>query len=110
MSFLCLKILKPMKKTTEKDDLVLVAPENEAGFKPSLGLPPIVYGLEGIMTLFKVKKTTAWRLRSTVIADACAKQGKTLLVDTKKALELFGLKNIPVQDMPSDMIDIFKLN
>ena len=54
-------------------------------------LPPIVYGLEGIMELFKVSKTTAWRLRHGIIEDACSQQGNKILVNTRKALELFGV-------------------
>ena len=53
--------------------------------------PPIMYGLQGIMDLFGVKKTTAWRYHKGIIADACTKRGRTILIDTRKALTLFGI-------------------
>lgn len=56
-------------------------------------LPAVVYGLEGIMTIFNVSKGTAWRYRHSIIADACTQNGNVIVVDVKKALKLFGLEN-----------------
>lgn len=64
-------------------------------------LPPIVYGLKGIMDLFKVGKSVAFKYRHGIIADACVQQGNKILVDTKKALELYGLANA------GDMVESF---
>ena len=56
-------------------------------------LPPIVYGLKGIMELFDVGKNVAFKYRHGIIADACVQQGNKILVDTRKALELYGIVN-----------------
>ncbi len=56
-------------------------------------LPPVVYGLEGIMGIFNISKSTAWRYRHSVIKDACTQNGNIIVVDVKKALSLFGLEN-----------------
>lgn len=53
---------------------------------------PIVYGLEGIMELFSVSKTTAHRYKNTFLKDAVIQQGNNILVDTKEALRLFGIR------------------
>lgn len=55
--------------------------------------PPVVYGLKGIMDIFKVSKGTAYRYRHSIIADACAQQGNIIMIDTCKALRLFGVEN-----------------
>ena len=54
-------------------------------------LPAVVYGLDGIMSLFNVSKTTAWRYRNGIIKDACTQRGHVIIVDTAKALSLFGV-------------------
>lgn len=62
-------------------------------------LPPVVYGLKGIMELFNVSKSTAWVYKNTFLADACVQKGRKILVDTKKALELYGLRDIHKMDI-----------
>ncbi len=53
--------------------------------------PPVVYGLKGICELFNLKsECTASKWSRTILKDACAKQGKLIVVDVKKAFELFG--------------------
>lgn len=66
--------------------------------------PAVVYGLRGIMMLFNVSKSTAFRYRHHVIADACTQRGNTILVDTKMALKLFGVTN--VEDMVMSVNDV----
>lgn len=53
--------------------------------------PSVMYGLEGIRQLFGVGKTQAWKLKETVIKDAVIQRGKVIIIDTRKALMLFGM-------------------
>ena len=53
--------------------------------------PAVVYGLDGIMDIFDVSKSTAFRYRHGIIEKACTQQGKVIIVDVAKALELFGM-------------------
>ena len=55
--------------------------------------PPVLYGLAGIMELFDCSKATAFRYRHTVISGACTQHGKKIIVDTRKALKLFGVEH-----------------
>lgn len=55
--------------------------------------PPILYGLAGIMELFHCSKATAFRYRHSVISGACTQHGKKIIVDTKKALRLYGVEH-----------------
>ena len=55
--------------------------------------PPVLYGLAGIMELFDCSKATAFRYRHSVIRDACTQHGKKIIVDTRKALTLFGVEH-----------------
>lgn len=54
---------------------------------------PVVYGLEGIMSLFGVSKTTASLYKNTFLRPAVSQQGNVILTDVKEALRLFGLVN-----------------
>ncbi len=56
-------------------------------------LPRLVYGLKGISTIFNVSQSTALKMSKGVISGACSKRGRIILVDTRKALELFGVPN-----------------
>lgn len=56
--------------------------------------PAVVYGLEGIMEIFHVSKSTACRYGQTKIKGACIKNGKKIIIDVKKALQLFGCQNV----------------
>lgn len=53
--------------------------------------PAVVYGLDGIMDIFQVSKSTAFRYRHGIIEKACIQQGNVIIVDVAKALELFGM-------------------
>lgn len=66
-------------------------------------LPALVYGLDGICKLFNVSRTTAWRMRHGIIKDACTQKGNNIIVNVKLALELFGVSNIAVSELPSDI-------
>ena len=48
-----------------------------------------VYGLAGIRRLFNVSHVTAQKYKDTIIADACFQQGRKIVVDFDKAMELF---------------------
>lgn len=56
-------------------------------------LPAVVYGLDGIMSLFNISKSTAWRYRHGIIKDACTQNGNVIVVDVKKAFKLFGVND-----------------
>lgn len=51
-----------------------------------------VYGIPGIMGLLNVSESTAHRLKKTVLAPAISQQGRKIIVDADKALELFNSK------------------
>lgn len=48
-----------------------------------------VYGLKGIMDLFKVSNVTAQRYKRGIIKEAVSQNGRVIVVDADKALELF---------------------
>ena len=48
-----------------------------------------VYGLRSIMQLFNVSNMTAQRYKKTIIKDAVSQNGRKIVVDADKALELF---------------------
>ena len=49
----------------------------------------LVYGLSGIRSLFGVSHATAHRYKETIIREAVSQQGRKIIVDVGKALELF---------------------
>lgn len=53
--------------------------------------PKVMYGLEGIKQIFNVSTTTAWKYRHGILKDACTQNGRIIVIDTIKALELFGV-------------------
>ena len=53
----------------------------------------LVYGLAGIRRLFNVSHATAFRYKETIIKDAVSQQGRKIIVDADKALELFNQKS-----------------
>ena len=55
-------------------------------------VPPYVRGYKGVSMLFGVSSTTAWRYISGWLAPAVIRRGGVMLVNTKKALELFNEK------------------
>ena len=48
-----------------------------------------VYGLNGIMDLFGCSKSKAQRLKNGKIASACCQNGRSIVVDAEKAMQLF---------------------
>lgn len=48
-----------------------------------------VYGLRGIRQLFNVSHATAQRYKDTIIRDAVSQQGRKIIVDVERAMELF---------------------
>lgn len=53
--------------------------------------PPILFGLEGIMNLFNVSKSTAMRYKNGFLKPAVTQHGTRIIIDTKKALKCFGM-------------------
>ena len=53
------------------------------------GEPRLVYGLAGIQQLFNVSHVTAQRYKNTFLAPAISQQGRKIVVDAEKALQLF---------------------
>ena len=53
----------------------------------------LVYGLRGIRNLFNVSHATAYRYKETILKDAVSQQGRKIVVDVEKALELFNEKS-----------------
>jgi hypothetical protein len=51
-----------------------------------------VYGLNGVKRLFNVSHATAQRYKDTIIKDAVSQNGRKIIVDVEKALELFNQK------------------
>lgn len=51
--------------------------------------PEFVYGISGIMQLFNCSKSKAQKLKKEVIVDAIDQDQRTIIVDAKKALQLF---------------------
>ncbi len=51
--------------------------------------PRFVYGIEGIRRLFNVSGVTARRYKNTILKDAISQQGRTIITDVDKALELY---------------------
>ena len=48
-----------------------------------------VYGLSGIRGLFNVSIPTAHRLKNTVLKGAISQQGRIIVCDVEKAMQLF---------------------
>lgn len=51
--------------------------------------PQYVRGLKGIRELFGVSHATAQKYKDTILKDAVSQQGRVIIVDVEKALELF---------------------
>jgi hypothetical protein len=54
----------------------------------------LVYGLKGIRDLFNVSHATAQRYKDTILKDAISQQGRKIIVDVEKALELFNAPKV----------------
>ena len=48
-----------------------------------------VYGLKGIQSLFKISHLTAQRYKDGILKPAVMQQGRKIVVDVEKAMELF---------------------
>ncbi|WP_166337011.1 DUF3853 family protein [Sphingobacterium chungjuense] len=82
---------KPVAMMTGEE---LVALQTEAISKTpqeekEKNLPDFVFGLQGIQQLFNCSKSKAQKLKKEVIGNAIDQDQRTIIVDTKKALELF---------------------
>ena len=69
---------------------------------PDEKFPPVLYGLDGIMRIFKVSKATASRYKNTILKDAVTQQGHVIIVDSVACLRAFGLRNPERLVMKSD--------
>ncbi|MCA5004789.1 DUF3853 family protein [Sphingobacterium bovistauri] len=52
-------------------------------------IPEFEYGLSGIMRIFSCSKSKAQRLKDGIIKGAIDQDQRTIIIDVKKALELF---------------------
>ena len=57
--------------------------------KPSTPDKRYVYGLAGIRGLFNVSTPTAHRLKNTILREAVYQQGRVIVCDVEKAMQLF---------------------
>ena len=51
-----------------------------------------VHGLQGIKQMFGVSHATAFRYKETILKDAVLQNGRKIIVDVEKAIELFNAK------------------
>lgn len=84
-----------MDKNTRIIDLTLGQFEEwleSKGFKSEVELKRpknYVYGYAGVMELFNCSAGTASRLIKGKIKDACYQEGRKIVIDAEKAMELF---------------------
>jgi hypothetical protein len=52
-----------------------------------------VYGLQGIKSLFGCSHATAQRYKNTILRDAIIQNGRKIIIDVDKAVELFAKKD-----------------
>ena len=57
--------------------------------KPSTPDKRYVYGLAGIRGLFNVSIPTAHRLKNTILREAVSQQGRVIVCDVERAMQLF---------------------
>ena len=57
-------------------------------------LKKYAYGLKGIRELFNVSHATAYRYKETFLKPAIMQNERKIVVDIKKALELFNAANV----------------
>ena len=72
-----------------ENKLKLFTPKNSAPEAVQESEKRYIYGLRGIRQLFNVSHTTAQRYKDTIIKDAVLQQGRRIIVDADKAMELF---------------------
>ena len=53
----------------------------------------LVYGLRGIRQLLNCSHATAQRYKDTILKDAVSQNGRKIIVDVDRALELFNSKD-----------------
>lgn len=57
--------------------------------KPTVPEKRYVYGLAGIRSLFNVSIPTAHRLKNTILKEAVSQQGRVIVCDVERAMQLF---------------------
>jgi hypothetical protein len=57
--------------------------------EPSAPAKRYVYGLAGIRALLNVSTPTAHRLKETILKEAVSQQGRIIVTDVEKAMQLF---------------------
>ena len=78
--------------TVEQFLEVLDLKKEESVIKKDYTQKKYVYGLKGIRTLFKVSHATAQKYKDTILKDAISQQGRKIIVDVERAMELFTSK------------------
>lgn len=74
--------LKEVISTSAKKEVSKVDVPTDSGRR-------VVYGLRGIQNLFNVSHVTAQKYRNGILAEACAQEGRKIIVDVDKAFELY---------------------
>lgn len=54
--------------------------------------PNYMKGLSAIEEIFQVSTRTAWKWKNSWLSPAISQQGKTIVVNTAKAIELFNAR------------------
>lgn len=89
------------KKQTEGEYIEVSKPNdtldkyefNHVKKQKKIGDRTFAYGLKGIQELFNVSHATAQKLKNGVLKDAVSQQGRIIIVDVDKAIELFSNNN-----------------
>ena len=71
------------------DHCVNVVSEKKSNAKE---FPKYVKGLKGIRELFNVSHATAQKYKDGILKEAVSQQGRVIITDVEKALELFNKK------------------
>lgn len=79
----------PIAMLTVRDLREILTVKNQS-MEPQKPEPPkYVYGLKGIRDLFNVSHVTAHRYKETFLKPSVTQNGRKILVDVEKALQLF---------------------
>jgi len=84
----------PVTFLTVRELREVLRQETKEETKDTAELPRYVYGIKGIRQLFNVSHDTACKYKNTIIKDAVYQQGRVIVTDTAKALDLFSKHKI----------------
>lgn len=72
-----------------REALFMTGGESKESEKKEVAQKRYVFGLAGIRSLLGVSLPTAHRLKNTILAGAVSQQGRIIVTDAEKALQLF---------------------